>query len=178
MASDLSRAHALAKDIRLMAFDVDGVLTDGKLFFSAQGEVMKAFHSHDGAGLVLLQQAGIEIAIITGRDTEIVNQRAKNLGINVVLQGVRDKRTAYEELLQERKLSFSEAGFMGDDLLDLSTLIAVNFSAAPPEAHHLVRQHVTYLTKARAGKGAAREVCELILEAQGKLDGLWLNGAA
>ncbi|MFA6314278.1 MAG: phenylphosphate carboxylase subunit delta [Sterolibacterium sp.] len=165
-----SRIHQRARRVRLMAFDVDGVMTDGTLYFSSQGDEIKGFNTLDGHGLKMLAQAGIVLAIITGRRSRAVELRAENLGIELLLQGIEDKRAAMEMLLEKRSMSFAEAGYMGDDVVDLPLLRACGFSAGVPGAHALVRQHVDYLPGAEAGKGAVRDVCELILRAQGKLD--------
>ncbi|MCX7897029.1 MAG: phenylphosphate carboxylase subunit delta [Rhodocyclaceae bacterium] len=161
-------AIARASRVKLMAFDVDGVMTDGRLYFSPSGDYCKAFFSRDGFGIKLLARAGIQLAIITGRDSPIVAHRAANLGIARVLQGVEDKRSAMASLLAAEGLDFCEAGFMGDDLIDLPVLSACTFSATVPDGHELVRRAASYVTRAPAGLGAVREVCELILHAQGK----------
>ncbi len=150
-----------------MGFDVDGVMTDGRLFFGPEGDFCKAFFSRDGLGLKLLAKSGVKLAIITGRDSPIVTTRAANLGIDLVLQGVEDKRTAMAGLLADAGLDFSAAGYMGDDMIDLPVLKACGFSATVPDGHALVRQHAGYVAQAPAGAGAVREVCELILRAQG-----------
>jgi len=151
-----------------MGFDVDGVLTDGRLYFGPEGDFCKAFFSRDGLGMKLLAKSGVKLALITGRDSPIVTQRAANLGIELVLQGIEDKRTAMAGLLADAGLSFTEAGFMGDDLIDLPLLRACGFSATVPDGHPLVRQHAQYIAQAPAGAGAVREVCELILRSQGR----------
>ncbi len=165
-----SQAQEHARQIRLMAFDVDGVLTDGTLYFSAQGDEMKGFSTLDGHGLKMLAGAGVTLAIITGRRSRAVELRAQNLGIELLLQGVEDKHGAMQGLLEKHALSFAEAGYMGDDVVDLPLLRACGFSASVPDGHALVRQHVDYVARAAAGRGAVREVCELILAAQDKLD--------
>jgi 3-deoxy-D-manno-octulosonate 8-phosphate phosphatase (KDO 8-P phosphatase) len=159
-----------ARPLRLMGFDVDGVLTDGKLYFTAQGDEMKAFSSLDGHGMKMLAAAGVRLAIITGRRSKAVELRAQNLGIELLLQGVEDKRTAMAELLAGQGLSFAEAGYMGDDVVDLAVLRACGFSATVPDGHEQVRRHVDYVAQRPAGGGAVREVCELILRAQGRLE--------
>jgi len=161
---------AHAAKIRLMGFDVDGVMTDGRLYFGPEGDFCKAFFSRDGLGLKLLAKAGVRLAIITGRDSPIVTKRAANLGIDLVLQGIEDKRTAMAGLLAAAGLDFDQAGYMGDDLIDLPLLKACGFSATVPDGHELVRRHVCHVTRAPAGAGAVREVCELILRAQGSWD--------
>lgn len=155
-----------ASRIRLMGFDVDGVMTDGRLYFGPEGDFCKAFFSRDGLGLKLLAKSGVKLAIITGRNSPIVTRRAANLGIDLVLQGVEDKRTAMAGLLADAGLDFDQAGYMGDDLIDLPLLKACGFSATVPDGHELVRRHVCHVARAPAGAGAVREVCELILRAQ------------
>lgn len=161
---------AQARAIRLMGFDIDGVMTDGRLYFGPEGDFMKAFFTRDGFGLKMLAKSGVKIAIITGRDSAIVSQRAANLGIGLVLQGIEDKRAAMASLLAREQLGFEQCGYMGDDLIDLPLLRACGFSATVPDGHELVRQHAGYLTQAPAGAGAVREVCEFILRAQGSWD--------
>lgn len=163
----MSRAKERARTVRLMGFDIDGVMTDGKLYFSPAGDQMKAFFTRDGLGLKMLARSGVKLAIITGRDSPIVAQRAKNLGIDLVLQGVEDKRAAMAGLLTREGLSFAEAGYMGDDLVDLTVLAACAFSATVPDGHPLVKREADFVTAAAAGAGAVREVCELLLSAQG-----------
>jgi len=157
-----------AARVRLMGFDVDGVMTDGRLYFGPEGDFCKAFFSRDGLGMKLLAKSGVKLAIITGRDSPIVTTRAANLGIDLVLQGIEDKRAAMAGLLADAGLSFADAGYMGDDLIDLPLLKACGFSATVPDGHELVRRHVCHVTAAPAGAGAVREVCELILRAQGQ----------
>lgn len=164
----LALEHARA--VKLMAFDVDGVLTDGRLYFSANGDEIKAFASRDGHGMRLLQSEGVRLAIITGRSSRSVELRANNLGIDIVKQGVSDKRGVLREVLAELGMSFENAGFMGDDVVDLPVIRSCGFSATVADGHELVRRHVDYVARYPAGRGAVREVCELILRAQGKLD--------
>jgi 3-deoxy-D-manno-octulosonate 8-phosphate phosphatase (KDO 8-P phosphatase) len=156
-----------AAQVKLMGFDIDGVMTDGRLYFSPEGDHCKAFFSRDGLGLKLLAKSGVKLAIITGRDSPIVTRRAANLGIELVMQGVEDKRAAMAELLARDSLDFAQCGYMGDDLIDLPLLRACGFSATVPDGHALVRQHACHVAQAPAGAGAVREVCELILRAQG-----------
>jgi 3-deoxy-D-manno-octulosonate 8-phosphate phosphatase (KDO 8-P phosphatase) len=156
-----------AAKVQLMGFDIDGVMTDGRLYFGPEGDFCKAFFSRDGLGLKLLAKSGVKLAIITGRDSPIVTKRAANLGIELVMQGVEDKRTAMAELLARENLNFAQCGYMGDDMIDLPLLRACGFSTTVPDAHALVRQHACYVAQAPAGAGAVREVCELILRAQG-----------
>jgi 3-deoxy-D-manno-octulosonate 8-phosphate phosphatase (KDO 8-P phosphatase) len=162
--------HDKAERIRLMAFDIDGVMTDGRLYFSPNGDEMKTFFSRDGLGLKMLARSGVKLAIITGRDSPIVTRRAENLGIDLVFQGVEDKRSAMARLLEREGIDFSEAGYMGDDVVDLAVMEACGFSATVPDCHTTVRQIADYVAHAPAGAGAVREVCELLLQAQGNWD--------
>ncbi|MDP2811223.1 MAG: HAD hydrolase family protein [Rhodocyclaceae bacterium] len=153
-----------------MAFDIDGVMTDGRIYFSPRGDEMKAFFVRDGLGLKMLAGAGVKIAIITGRKSATVERRAEDLGIGLVLQGVSDKRAALAELLAGLSIPFEEAGYMGDDIVDLSVMEACGLAATVPDGHPLVRRIAHYMTQAPAGAGAVREVCELILKARGDWD--------
>ena len=159
-----------AKQVRVAAFDVDGVLTDGALYYTDAGEEFKAFNVQDGQGLKMLQESGVTIAIITSRSSKLVANRARNLGIEHVYQGVEDKLDAMNALLQRLELSLDEAGYMGDDVMDLPLLRRCGFAASVPEAPALVRQHAHYVTRAHGGRGAVREFCEYVLHAQGTLD--------
>lgn len=159
-----------AKLLQLMAFDVDGVLTDGRLYFTANGDEMKAFSSLDGHGLKLLQMAGVRLAIITGRRSRAVELRAENLAIDILRQGVEDKRGTLAAILGELGLGFEQAGYMGDDVVDLPVLRACGFSATVIDGHALVKRHVDYVASKPGGRGAVREVCELILRARGCFD--------
>jgi 3-deoxy-D-manno-octulosonate 8-phosphate phosphatase (KDO 8-P phosphatase) len=156
-----------AAKIRLMGFDIDGVMTDGRLYFGPEGDYSKAFFSRDGLGLKLLAKSGVKLAIITGRDSPIVTQRAANLGIGLVMQGIEDKRAAMASLLAREGLDLDQCGYMGDDMIDLPLLRVCGFSATVPDCHELVRRHVCYVARAGAGAGAVREVCEFIMHAQG-----------
>ena len=159
-----------AKQVRVAAFDVDGVLTDGALYYTDAGEEFKAFNVQDGHGLKMLQESGVTIAIITSRSSKLVANRARNLGIEHLYQGVDDKLDAMNALLQRLGLSLDEAGYMGDDVIDLPLLRRCGFAASVPEAPALVRQHAHYVTRAHGGRGAVREFCEYVLHAQGTLD--------
>ncbi len=167
---DSARASRKAAEIQLMIFDVDGVLTDGGLLFGAEGEVIKRFNVLDGHGIKLLMMAGIRTAIISARKSTIVTKRATDLGIQHIYQGVHDKRVAFEQLLADQGLSATACGFIGDDVIDLPILSRVGFAASVPNAHAEVLSRVDYVTQARGGDGAAREVCDFILRAQGKYD--------
>lgn len=158
------------KPLRLIAFDVDGVLTDGGLYLSDSGEEFKRFNSLDGHGLKMLKNSGIELAIITGRTSKCVELRAKNLGIARVYQGVEDKLAAMRSLLSDTQLAPEQAAFMGDDVVDLPVMRRVGLALSVPAAPQIVRDHAHYVSQRDAGHGAVREVCELILGAQGNLD--------
>jgi 3-deoxy-D-manno-octulosonate 8-phosphate phosphatase (KDO 8-P phosphatase) len=158
------------KPIRLIAFDVDGVLTDGGLYLSDSGEEFKRFNSLDGHGLKMLKASGVELAIITGRTSKCVALRARNLGITRLYQGVEDKLAAMQSLLAELKLAPEAAAFMGDDVVDLPVLRRVGLALSVPAAPQVVRDHAHYVSQREAGHGAVREVCELILVTQNTLD--------
>jgi len=160
---------ARAAKIRLACFDVDGTLTDGRLIFDAEGRESKAFHVHDGQGLVLLRAAGIEVAMITARRSEVARRRADELGVRAHI-GVKDKLACVRELCAELAIDLDAVSFMGDDLPDLSAMRAVGLSVAPADAHAITRDAALWRTRAKAGKGAARELCDLLLTAQGRLD--------
>ncbi|MEY3202469.1 MAG: 3-deoxy-D-manno-octulosonate 8-phosphate phosphatase [Pseudomonadota bacterium] len=162
-------AIARAKPLKLMAFDVDGVLTDGTLYFTSQGDEMKAFNSLDGHGIKMLMQAGLTVAIISGRRSRSLELRAQNLGITHLHQGVEDKRVVMKALLAELGLTADAAGYMGDDVVDLPILKLCGFSATVADGHDFVKAHVDYVAKKGGGRGAVREVCDVILGAQGTL---------
>lgn len=165
-------ARERAAGLRFMAFDVDGVLTDGTLYFTSAGDEMKAFNTLDGHGLKLLQQCGLRLAIISGRRSRALELRAQNLGIDLLRQGVEDKRAELLALLGQLGLAPAQAGYMGDDVVDLPILRACGFSATVGDGHPFVQRHVDYVTRRPGGRGAVREVCDFILAAQGKLDAL------
>lgn len=156
--------------IKLIAFDVDGVLTDGGLYLTDSGEEFKRFNSLDGHGLKMLKASGVETAIITGRTSRCVELRAKNLGITRLYQGVEDKWGAMQTLLAELKLAPEVAAYMGDDVVDLPVMRRVGFCITVPNSPQAVRDHAHYLTQREGGHGAVREACELIMSAQGTLD--------
>lgn len=162
-----------AAQIRLVIFDVDGVLTDGGLHFDEAGRENKVFHSRDGHGLKMLQGAGIELAVISGRRSAAVTHRMDGLGIRHVYQGHRDKLPPFFDLLQKTGIQPGEVAYVGDDVVDLPVMLQVGLAIAVADAHPLVKQHVHWQTPSPGGRGAARDVSELILEAQGKLEALW-----
>lgn len=154
-----------AKKIRLAIFDVDGVLTSGALFYGANGAELKEFHVHDGQGLKFLQRTGVEIAIITICQSKIVLQRMKDIGINHVYQ-VQDKMSAYLDLKQKLKLNDEQISYVGDDLPDLPVIRRVGLGITVPNAPAIMHQYAAWITNLPGGKGAAREVCDLIMHAQ------------
>jgi 3-deoxy-D-manno-octulosonate 8-phosphate phosphatase (KDO 8-P phosphatase) len=161
-----------ARDIDLVIFDVDGVLTDGSLFLGDDGQEYKAFHSRDGHGMVMLMRTGVKIGIITGRTSDVVRIRMESLGIHHVFQGHRDKLPPYRQLKTELNLDDRQIAFVGDDVVDLPILQRVGLAIAVQDAHPLVKQHTHWQTAHGGGRGAARDVCEMIMEAQGHLQGL------
>lgn len=166
---------ALAKKIKLVILDVDGVLTDGSLYFDNQGQEFKAFNSKDGHGIRLLLENDIEVAIITGRQSELVKFRAENLKISpdLVYQGYRDKIPAFDDLLEKTGFKKEEIAYMGDDVIDLPIMSQVGFSIAVGDSNWFVKENCDWVCSIDGGKGAVREACELILSAQGKLDALY-----
>jgi 3-deoxy-D-manno-octulosonate 8-phosphate phosphatase (KDO 8-P phosphatase) len=170
MNSTVTAAANKAAKLVLMGFDVDGVLTDGTLYFSSQGDEIKAFSSLDGHGLKMLQRAGVEVAIISGRSSRALELRAQNLGVKELHMGVDDKRALLIALAAQRGIQPAQTGYMGDDVVDLPILRACGFSAAVADAHGEVLARVDYVATKGGGRGAVREVCDLIIRAQGKWD--------
>ena len=168
----LARATALAAQVQLMVFDVDGVLTDGRLHYGPDGEVLKTFDTLDGHGVKMLRSAGVQTAIITGRSSKIVASRARELAIDHVYQGVHDKTEAFAELLTKTGVAAHDTGYMGDDWPDLAVMLKAGFAAVPANAHIELVRRAHYVAQARGGRGAAREVCDLILRARGYYDAL------
>jgi 3-deoxy-D-manno-octulosonate 8-phosphate phosphatase (KDO 8-P phosphatase) len=158
-----------AAKIRLLICDVDGVLTNGQLFFTPTGDELKGFHARDGHGIKLVQRAGIETAVISGRRSPAVALRMESLGVRHVYQGHEHKLAAFEELTAKLGLAPEQACFIGDDLLDLTLLRRVGLAIAVADAHFSIRTAVHYTTQTPGGHGAVREVCDLILHAQNKL---------
>jgi len=170
MAEQSPDALERARRVRLMVFDVDGVLTDGRLWYGPQGEELKVFHSLDGHGVKMLQEGGVPAALLSGRSSAALARRAAELGVTHVLQGIADKRPALDALLARLGLEPREAGYMGDDLPDLPVLAHCGFACAPREACAEVLRGAHYVASAPAGRGAAREVCDYLLRAQGRME--------
>ncbi len=156
------------RPIRLLLLDVDGVLTDGGLYYTDSGEEMKRFHIHDGMGVDLLQRAGIQVGILTGRKSSLVERRARELGIRIVKQGFYDKSAGLAEVLREENLAPGEVGYVGDDVQDLAVMKEVGFRAAPSNATAEVRARADYVCTRSGGGGAVREVADLILGLLGR----------
>lgn len=154
--------------IRLLLLDVDGVLTDGRLYFDSNGNEMKAFNTRDGLGIKALQRSGIEVAVITGRESEMVTQRMAELDIQHVYQGRENKLNAFNDLLEVTDLGTEQVCFAGDDWIDLPILVRVGLAVTVADADEYVKDHVHWITQRKGGEGAVREICNLILAAQGK----------
>lgn len=158
-----------AKAIKLFILDVDGVLTNGVIYYGNDGIEIKGFHLHDGLGIKLLQKTGVTVAIISGKNSEPVKRRLKELNIEHAYLGYDDKLPAYDDLKQKLQLTDNQIGYMGDDLPDLPLLRRAGLAVTVPQAPDIIKQHVDIVTQHKAGKGAVREACELILQAQGQL---------
>ena len=156
------------KKVRLLLLDVDGVMTDGRLVFDGEGREIKFFYARDGIGIRLLQQAGVRVGILSGRKAKGVALRAKELGISLIRQKIKNKAQALEEILETEKLRPEEICYMGDDLVDLSVLYRVGFAVAVADAVGEVKSMAHLVTRTPGGRGAVREVCEKILKMQGK----------
>lgn len=159
-----------AKSIRLIAFDIDGIMTDGGLYLTDSGEEIKRFNSLDGHGLKMLKASGVQLAIITGRTSCCVELRAQNLGIDHLFQGAENKLATMQSLLAQLDIPAEAAAYMGDDVIDLPVMRRMALALTVPEAPQVVRDHAHYVTRRNGGHGAVREVCELIMSAQGTLD--------
>lgn len=159
--------RTLAGKIKLVLFDVDGVLTDGRLILGDDGQEYKAFNSRDGHGIKMLQRSGVTVGIITGRTSRVVEHRVQNLGIKHVFQGCVEKLPVYRQLIDQLGLHPEQTAFVGDDVVDLPIMLQAGLAVAVHNAHPLVRQHAHWITPSPGGGGAARELCELIMYAQG-----------
>ena len=172
MSATNTHAQQRARAIRLLLLDVDGVLSDGSIVYDSEGRELKRFHIHDGLGIKLLQQHGIQVGIITGRVSPMVERRAHELGIKMLVQGREDKATAMYEAIQQLSLSVDAVAYMGDDLPDLAAISQAGLGIAPANAVTIVRQHADLVTAAGGGHGAVREAAEFILAAQGQQDAI------
>lgn len=164
------KLRARAARVKLLVLDVDGVLTDGRIIMDHEGREIKAFDVRDGHGIKLLREAGIEVAVLTGRNSPVVQHRAEDLGIPWVRQGVNDKVKAYQEIAREAGIGDEEACFVGDDLVDIPLLKRVGIPVVVADGVHEAKQCALYVTQSPGGRGAVREVCDLLLQAQGKWD--------
>ena len=164
---------ARASKIKLVGFDVDGVLTNGGLFFGDDGQEYKAFNSRDGHGFKMLHNNGIKTAIITGRTSRVVEHRAANLGIDIIYQGQHDKASALHDMVEKASLSLEEVAFVGDDVVDIPVMSQVGLAIAVNDAHPLVSAYSHWTTPSAGGQGAGRDVCEMILKAHNLLDVEW-----
>jgi 3-deoxy-D-manno-octulosonate 8-phosphate phosphatase (KDO 8-P phosphatase) len=156
-----------AKKIRLFIFDVDGVLTNGLIYHTSNGDELKAFYVHDGLGIKLLQRYGVHTAIITSRTSPLLLKRAKELSIEYIYQGQSNKTAAFEELSKIFSAKDDEIAYMGDDLPDLGLMKRVGLSIAPANAHPVIKEHASWTTTLSGGQGAVREICDIVLKAQG-----------
>lgn len=159
-----------ARKLRLLILDVDGVLTDGRLFFDNQGNEYKSFHARDGHGIKLLQQTGVTVAVISGRKSPQVALRMKNLGIDHVYQGYEHKITALDKLIEKVGVECHQVAHVGDDLPDLPIMRRVGLGIAVADANFAVKQHADWCTDLPGGQGAVREVCDFIMQAQRQFD--------
>lgn len=163
---------ASAKKIKVMIFDVDGVMTDGGLMIGDDGQEYKTFHSQDGLGMKLLKKSGVQMAIITGRTSNVVTKRAESTGIEHFYQGIDDKLAAFNDLIKKMDIHPDEAAFMGDDIVDVPPMLRCGLAITVPDAPESVKARAQYVTNKSGGKGAVREACELIMQAQNTLEAM------
>ena len=158
------------KNIKMLVLDVDGVMTDGGLTIGDDGQEYKTFHAHDGLGMKLLKATGVELAIITGRTSNVVKKRAESTGVSHFYQGAEDKLEAFNDLVSKSGLQANQCAFMGDDVVDLPPMLKCGLALAVPDSPALVLKYAHFVTSKAGGRGAVREVCELIMQAQGSFD--------
>jgi len=159
-----------AKQIKLLLLDVDGILTDGKLYFSNSGDEMKAFNILDGHGIKMLQESGVAVGIVTGRESQLVAKRANDLGITIVIQGSKDKSEAVRHIAQQQHVTKEQIAFMGDDYPDLPAMKVSGLTLTVANAHPAVAERVDWQSTSKGGEGAVREACDMIMKAQGHYD--------
>lgn len=164
--------QARASRIKLLLLDVDGVLTDGRLYFSNQGDEFKTFSTLDGHGIKILQKSGVKVGIITGRTSNLVAKRASDLGIQILIQGREDKWDALQEILHEHPVALDEIAFMGDDWPDLTVMCRVGLALTPANGHSSVVERSHWQSRARGGEGAVREACDMLMKAQKTFDAI------
>jgi 3-deoxy-D-manno-octulosonate 8-phosphate phosphatase (KDO 8-P phosphatase) len=169
MKKTIQSVRSKAKKVKLLLLDVDGVMTDGRIILDNQGNELKAFHVRDGHGIKLAQKAGIIVGIITGRSSEVVNVRARELGITEVHQGAHQKEATYDAIIAKYGFKDDETAFIGDDIVDAAVLQRVGLAATVADADPSVKPYVDMVTKAAGGRGAVREVIAIILKSQDKL---------
>jgi 3-deoxy-D-manno-octulosonate 8-phosphate phosphatase (KDO 8-P phosphatase) len=169
-ADNMQSVVEKAKKLKLLILDVDGVLTDGRLFFDNDGNEYKSFHAQDGHGIKMLRQTGVEVAVISGRKSKSVALRMKNLGIEHVYQGHENKIAAFNELIEKIGITPDQAAHVGDDVIDLPVMVRVGLAIAVNDANFAVKQHADWCTTLPGGQGAVREVCDFIMQAQGNFD--------
>lgn len=162
----------IIQQLKLLILDVDGVLTDGRLFFDGDNREYKFFHVRDGHGIKLLRNSGVEVAVISGGQSETVAYRMQRLGVQLVYQGNENKRQAFQEILDKLGLQPHQVAHMGDDVLDLPIMTQVGFAVAVQDAHFAVKQRAHWITQNDGGQGAVREVCDLIMQTQGTFDAM------
>ncbi|MDT4290048.1 3-deoxy-manno-octulosonate-8-phosphatase KdsC [Methylomonas sp. MO1] len=167
-----SQLLSIVKQLKLLILDVDGVLTDGRLFFDDNGKEYKCFHARDGHGIKLLRQTGVEVAVISGRKSNSVALRMQSLGVELVYQGHENKRAAFAEILQRLVLTPEQVAYIGDDILDLPVMRQVGFAVAVQDANFVLKNYAHWQTHTAGGLGAVREVCDLIMQVQGSFDGV------
>lgn len=170
-----------AAQIKLLLLDVDGVLTDGRLFFNNSGDEFKAFNTLDGQGIKALQKTGVKVGIITGRTSDLVARRARDLGINILVQGREDKWEALQEILREHSYALHEIAFMGDDWPDLTVMTRIGLALTVANAHFSVVERAHWQSRERGGEGAVRAACDLLMQAQNTYDkalGAYLHGSS
>jgi 3-deoxy-D-manno-octulosonate 8-phosphate phosphatase (KDO 8-P phosphatase) len=165
-----SAITARIRDVKLAVFDVDGVMTDGSLLYGSDGETTKVFNTLDGHGMKMLKASGVELAIISGRESLALSRRARDLGVHELFQAVENKGHVFDELLKKLNISAAQTASIGDDVVDLPILLRCGFAACVPAAPAFVRERMHYVTSAHGGAGAVREFCEVIMAAQGTLD--------
>ena len=163
---ELRTIHAIARRLKLVVFDVDGVLTDGSLYYGAEGESIKVFNVRDGHGMKALQRHGIEVAIITGRNSRMTHARARDLGITLLVQGREDKGAALDEMLAKTGISANDVAYMGDDVVDIAAMKKVALALTVEDAHPDVIPVAHWRSRHRGGRGAVREACDLLLAAR------------
>ncbi|MDR5859620.1 HAD hydrolase family protein [Halomonas eurihalina] len=169
------------RQVRLLALDVDGVLSDGRLYFQTDGNEIKAFHTLDGHGIKLVQSAGVEVALITGRDSPMVSRRADALGISHLHQGISHKLPVLRQLCEQLGIELDQVAYCGDDMPDLAAIHQAGVGISVPGAPSYIRQHADWVTERPGGHGAVREICDALLQAQGQWDAIldtYLNDRA